>query len=158
MNMKGKLIIALIIVLTSSLFGCSDGYVITGTMYEFNFNTFEQIVEVDADTKKIRIEGNVSTPISYLTQVVFLDTVKTTARHKVHFINVVGSTQGSVEGFVVESTKVYLDVEIIPENITEEVVICYTLLYNDYGNPSSKNTPEEINTHKVILRPKVQKI
>lgn len=123
----------------------------------YSFIESEQVVEVDADTKSFRIvvrkiENNGDAPV-----VVFLDTTRTTARHKVHFINDVDIDTLSLRQSIytigdftpMDSLNMYYrEVKLLPENIKSEVVIHYSLA----------NVPYDlINQLKVILRPKTNK-
>ncbi len=98
---------------------CNDGQ-----FNNFSFSTAEQIVEVDETTTSFRIEGEF--PIEFTHNPwVWLNTTTTTAKHKFHFINT--GDPGDIGEFTQsDGLKIYRDVTIIPENITEEVIISYS--------------------------------
>lgn len=145
----------------------------------FGFEQSELIVEVDKDVKSFRIVtikqtviGEIGKNSGYtrsgtLTDIPLIgletDTTRTTAKNNIHFINT--GSKGNIGDFtILDEIKSYKDVEIIPENITKEVVIYY---YADgLGNRldhDNKNGVLTIATEppanlirelKVILRPK----
>lgn len=137
-----------------------------------NFEQSELIVDVDEDVNSFRIvtlkeirvfeydiddyrrimycSGCSEPPTIYLVS----DTTKTTAKENVHFINT--AYNSDIDDFTkLDETKSYIDIEIIPENITEEVAICYI----SRSSPETNYTDSGIivtreNKLKVILRPK----
>ena len=123
---------------------------LTGEEYNpnnFGFETSELVVEVAPDIKSFRINGefdNFAPDNPYVN----LDKVNTTAKHKVHFINTPVGSDGIGEFTFLEGKKMYKDVVILPENITEEVRILY-YIYPFEGYPESF-----IYKLTVILRPK----
>ena len=129
--------IKFIVILLSSitlLFGCNSGgrSVDYGPINAFGFTKSELVVDVTPETKSFRIE------ITGLQQggrfpEVELDTLNTSAKHNFHFINAVGSNGSTIGLFTLipNSKKSYKDVEIIPENITKNLVINYTMPHDD---------------------------
>lgn len=138
----------------------------------FRIITVKEIVTTEIDSKIYRMnvkycdgrELDNYTPTPLRVKLV-TDTTKTTAKHNIHFINT--GFEYSIGDFtLLEGDKSYRDVKIIPENITEEVVIYYdnndswSTYYRD-KNGKTVTTIEApaniINELKVILRPKESK-
>lgn len=131
-----------------------------GDSAAYSFIELEQVVEVDADTKSFRIIVEwVDGEDQHRDIPVYLDTINTTARHKVHFINHVDVDElyRQYEYTIGDFTPMdsdnmfYRDVELIPENITSEVSIFYYIQYRS-------STHLVLNDRlKVILIPKTNK-
>ena len=104
-----------------------------GPPNNFTFKQSELIVEVDETTTSFRIEGEFSEKFSTY-GLVGLDTLRTTAKHKIHFINTGEHADNIGDLTQSDGLKAYRDVTILPENITEEVAISYfttELIYSD---------------------------
>lgn len=152
---KIRLFLTLFLVTTLSLAGCKKTEECNVLKpKQFTFPTQYKVVEVTPDTKSFRIEIEFYEPIyeNELTEEphIILDRTNTTAKHNVHFIN---NTSSSFIGtFSKESlVKWYRDVEIIPENITEEVRIGY------FNNSVDSDYPKDVICNFiVILKPAIQ--
>lgn len=132
--------------------GCGVDY--SSGVPQYSFIEPVQIVEVDVDTISFRIV------VKYIEgeyryegdPYVYLDTLNTTARHNIHFINHVDTLTGpdyDIGDFIPMNSDnmFYRDVELLPENIKREVSIYY---YMGYGR-----VDVELNDRlEVILRPK----
>ena len=117
----------------------------------FTFDTAEQTVEVTPATQSVRIEGRYLKPADekHRGSVMLMLSETTTARNGKHFLydrNMVAFTEG-------ENGTFYSDVTIYPENITEEVRICYYLPSVRSNSNDPETYPDRINELTVILRP-----
>lgn len=109
---------------------CNDG-----VFNNFSFATDELIVEVDETTTSFRIEGEYPVEFDH-NPWVRLDIGSTTAKHKIHFINT-GDMGGIGDFTQSDGLKIYRDVTILPENITEEVRLFYiqSFIYSCSSHP-----------------------
>lgn len=106
----------------------------------------ETIIEVDKDVKSFQLVCELAyEPEGYENYFpARLDPDRTTAKHKVHFINKTTKLYDKRDG-----VKLYQEVEIIPENIVEEVKIVY------YIDNVKENYEIESDSTVIILKPKV---
>ena len=112
------------------------------------FHFFEKItiIEVDENVKSFELGGAFSEEPSFSDPNYFpvtLDIERTTAKHKVHFINNISYKYDRKEGL-----KVYQTIELIPENIKEEVQLVYS---DNYYHENVKNCDSTI----IRLIPKI---
>lgn len=114
----------------------------------FQFSTDELVVDVTPNVKSFRIEGKFA-HFSEIRPDVTIQREGTTVKHNVHFINDVREGSNCIGDFtILDDKKVYKDVTIIPENITEEVQIIYLKIGRSFYEPEDLT-----NQLTVILRP-----
>lgn len=160
---KSKLLIVLIPLLTMS---CGGGG--GGPYYSYNdgsnsnytspiFNFFEEIdtIMVDETVKSFELGGVLSEepdpqdyPYSFP---VNLDTIRTTARHRVHFINNVSYKYDRKDGW-----ELYQTIKLIPEGIKEEVQLVY--FRENYISGALKVDSTIIRLIPKITTPKLKKL
>lgn len=117
----------------------------------FEFSTDELVVDVTPDVKSFRIEVEFA-HVSWRKPDITIQREGTTVKHNVHFINEIIEGTINVGYFTIkDDKKVYKDVVIIPENITEEVRIIYIKQGRYVHEPD-----DLINQLTVILRPAKQ--
>lgn len=148
--MKKRRIIVLSVLFVILLIGCEKEDLPRSS---YHFVRSEEIVEVTEKTKSFRLEVNWTGYFdgSKHFSPIFIIENATTAKHNVHFINTPGQwgTIGAFEHLF--EGKTYKDITIIPEKITEQVVIVYSTksVLEDY--PGEEGL---FNQFKVILKPK----
>ncbi len=132
-----------------------ESYTLSSGVY-FSFKEEVTTVEVAPTVKSFKLKGDLTAPPSekfylrgkavdvykYITEVITIDTIKTTARHNLHFKN---NRNKYVKG---AGTNVHTEFELMPENITSEVKIVFKSIFKfTDGKPV-------INTTTIILTPK----
>ncbi len=121
----------------------------------FSFNAKETVVAIDKSTKSFRLEGRyLKAPDEKHAGNVgfFVKQDESTAIHGKHFRN--DETARFSQG---ENGNFYLDVALLPENITEEVRIVYFVPLNTDNFDDSQTWPNRIGETTVILRPAAAK-
>ena len=123
-------------------------YSVFGYLY---FKEKSTIVEVDKDTKSFKLEAiSGDMTMSYISYVVYLNAEETTAEDGVHFVK-----KETVFEYG-EGADIFMNVELIPENITSEVQIVYRIARitgSGVPNPNQK----DIYTTTIRLVPKSKK-
>ena len=134
------------------LSGCKKEIEDNGLICWEGFTESKMIIEVTSETKFFRIETEGVVSATRYPEV-SLDTLNTSAKDKIHFINTVDDNYGGNIGeFIVipNTKKSYRDVEIISENITKADTISYMIA----GGTLSEDEPETmIKRLMVILQP-----
>ncbi len=113
---------------------------------EFRFLEDTTIIYVDNTVKEFQLKGVFTNTIDsdYNRIPIMLDTTKTTARHKIHFINNVSGNADQTDGINLSQTY-----KLIPENIKDErQLVFYVKSFRPYdGNLDTtviKLIPKEI--------------
>ena len=150
-----RLCLKMIAVLSASLlcFGCDKVECEAPPMENVGYSFVQSGITVEAkpDTKSFRIKVRRDTPDTDTIKV-YLNRTTSTAKNGIHFKDVFG-LYGTIGEFTeTDNGECYRDVEIIPENITEEVTVDY---YINGGMPSyngSASNTSDVKIYKFSVR------